>query len=119
MRKFVAFSIALIIVISFGLSAYAEASSEPQKKFDYSGFEGFSNYEYDKFEDQWYYYEAYVEQFTDGKIIIGIDVNGYPEGKAQVNAPSLYVKVLDNNGNAFKIVKKIDLLIDDVKYSYN
>ena len=118
MKKIIAFSLVFIVAISFGVFAYAEETEE-QKLFDYSGFEQYANYEYDKFDDQWYYYEAYLKEYSDGNVIIGMDVNGYPNGKAQVNAPSLYVKVLDKNGKSLKTVTKIDFLIDDVKYSYN
>lgn len=118
MKKIIAFFLTIILALTFGVSAYAEETEE-QKVFDYSGFEQYANYEYDKFDDQWYYYEAYLKEYSDANVIIGMDVNGYPNGKAQVNFPSLYVKVLDKNGNSLKTVTKIDFIIDDVKYSYN
>lgn len=118
MKKIIALLLIFILIASVGFSAYAEETTE-QKKFDYSGFEKYSHYEYDKFDDCWTYYEFYEKDFSDAEIIIGMNVGGYPEGKSQVNTPMLYVMVMDEKENPLYTVKKIDFLIDDVKYSYN
>lgn len=118
MKKSFALLLVFILIAAVGFSAYAEEATE-QKKYDYSGFEKYSHYEYDKFDKCWTYYEFYEKDYSDAEIIIGMNIGGYPEGKSQVNTPMLYVKVTDKKENPLYTVKKIDLLIDDVKYSYD
>lgn len=118
MKKALAFFVVLLLIASLSVSAYGDTSAE-KKTFDYTVFEKYSNYQYDKFEDYWYYYEAYMETFSDAYVIIGIDVGGVTTVDDNINTPTMYVKVLDTDIKPLAKVKRIDFIVDDdTKYTY-
>lgn len=116
MKKQMCFLMVLVIISGSILLASAETAA--QKEFDYTVFKNLDGFKYDKFEDTWSYYNAYVEKYADASVIIGIQVDGDDEYLTM--APVFYVKIVDPKSNQpLYTVKSVDLIIDDTKYSYS
>ena len=115
MKKMFALLLALSLLVNCFV-VMAEAAKEEKPIFDGTVFKGLDGYEYDKFEDTWSYYQAFVKKYSDGRLIIGINIFGDENGISY--APSLYIKLLDNSGNPISTIKSVDFLIDDTKFSY-
>ena len=112
MKKIVAVLVAVILVLSFIPSAFAD-------DFDYNYVLGSRNgYSYDKFTKTWKWYQAYVEEYRDGNVVIGMDCTG-ENGSSNPTLTTIYAKVLDNNGDNMRTVKSIAFLIGDDLYSYD
>lgn len=112
MKKIVAVLVAVILVLSFIPSAFAD-------DFDYNSVLGSRNgYSYDKFTKTWKWYQAYVEEYRDGNVVIGMDCTG-ENGSSNPTLTTIYAKVLDNNGDNMRTVKSIAFLIGDDLYSYD
>ena len=115
-KQFLVFLLLLAVFISIPLTSFADKTEVPEK-FDYSVFEDLAGYEYDKFEDTWLYFRAYLKKYSDANVIIGIQIEGDEDGIAY--APDLYVRVTSpTSSEPLYAVKSIDFLIDDTKYSY-
>ena len=112
MKKIVAVLVAVILFLSFIPSAFAD-------DFDYNSVLGSRNgYSYDKFTKTWKWYQAYVEEYRDGNVVIGMDCTG-ENGSSNPTLTTIYAKVLDNNGDNMRTVKSIAFLIGDDLYSYD
>lgn len=112
MKKAISILLVIVMVLAFLPSAFAA-------DFDYQKVLGSkSNYSYDKFNKSWKYYEAYVKNYSDGCIIIGMDVSSEDGGSNPIMT-SIYAKILDNNGNNMQTVTSLAFLIGDDLYSYD
>lgn len=109
-------AIVLLLALCFVLAGGA-CAGEAQERFDFTVFEGLDGYQYDKFEDTWSFFGAYLEEYSDARVIIGIQVSGNDEGISF--APYLYTRITGpTSSEPLYTVKAIDLIIDDTKYSY-
>lgn len=112
MKKILSF--ALVFVILVGILPIANAAGT----FDYQTVLGSrAGYEYDKFDKQWSYYRAASKTFSDAYVVLGMKVYG-EEGGSNPEYTSLYVKILDTDGNARETITGIDFLIGDDMYSF-
>ena len=113
MKKAISLVLAVIFICSFAPCAFAEA-----KKFDYKSALGDRDgYSYDKFDKSWSYYGAYAEYFSDATVIIGIQTESN-SGESNPALTTLYVKIIDKNGDKLHDVESIDFLIGEDIYSY-
>lgn len=110
--------VVVIFMIFVALFSTASAAKiDPDKTFSYKALEKLDGYKYDKFTKTWSYYQAYIREYSDAIIVLGIQLDG--EGNNLEYPPTLYAKILNPSGTAMYIVKSVDILIDDTVYSYN
>ncbi|MBQ2954732.1 MAG: hypothetical protein IJE07_14475 [Clostridia bacterium] len=84
------------------------AESEP---FDYKVLSDFENYSYDKFEKKWTYHGAYVKEYADATVVIGVETAGDTSG---VDAVMFYAWIRDEyNKDTLYVVKELMILADD------
>ena len=108
--------IVLIFICSLFIPSFAETSPAPQT-FDYKVFENLKGYSYDVFDKEWKYFGAYTKMYTDAFLVLGIYAAGPKEG---VNDIQLYFWIRDQkNEEVTYPIKAIDIMIDDVIYSYS
>ena len=113
MKKILSFILAGLLILSLAVPCFAEGG-----EFDYAAALGdLEGYSFDKFDKQWKYYRAYTKSYSDAKVIIGMHAIGEKGGSALYDV-SLYVKILDLDGNILYEVKSIDLLLGEALYSY-
>lgn len=111
MKKTLTILLAVVLLLSFIPTAFAD-------DFDFNAVLGSRNgYSYDKFTKTWKWYQAYVEEYSDGNVVIGMDCTG-ENGSSNPVMTTIYAKVLDTNGNTMRTVKSIAFLIGDDLYSY-
>lgn len=112
MKRIISLLLVLVLIFTIIPCAFAE------KKFDYKEVLGNRDgYSYDKFEKRWEYYRAYVEKYSDARVVIGIKAWG-EDGGSNLDYTEMYVKVMDTNGKQLHEVESIDFLIGDDMYSY-
>lgn len=108
----------LCLVLLCGIAPLAFAADSEGQDFDYqrilSKREG---YEYDKFEKTWSWYKAYVREYSDARVVIGMEAWG-EDGGPNPDYMELYVKVLDEKGKKLWTVESVDFLLNDDVYSY-
>jgi len=81
-------------------------------------FEGVDGYSYDKFDRKWKWSDAYVKEYTDAVVGIGIQTIS-AEGGDYIQETDLFIRFLDaQTSEVFSPVQSIDFLIDDDVYSY-
>ena len=56
------------------------------------------------------YYGAYVKEYSDASLVIGIQVEG---DKDSVQAVIFYAKAVDNKNETYSMVKEVSVLADD------
>lgn len=103
MKRFLA--VLMLVVMMCGCVGLAE-----EQKFDYTVLEKLDGYSYDKFEKTWSYYGAYVKEYSDASLVIGIQVEG---DKDSVQAVIFYAKAVDNKNETYSMVKEVSVLADD------
>lgn len=103
MKRFL--SLLMLVVMMCGCVGLAE-----EQKFDYTVLEKLDGYSYDKFEKTWSYYGAYVKEYSDASLVIGIQVEG---DKDSVQAVIFYAKAVDNKNETYSMVKEVSVLADD------
>ena len=112
MKKVISMVMEFVRVFSFATTVFAD-------EFDYKTVLGSrSGYDYDKFDKHWSYYQAYVEHYNDGDVVIGISAWGV-KGGSNLDDTELYVKVLDTNGEPMWTVESIAFLVGEDLYSYS
>jgi len=100
------------LVFALLLPIYALSAAE---RFDYKLFEDLDGYKYDKFDKTWSYYQAYLEEFSDANVVIGISISG---DSASISLPILYAKIMKPTGEPFHTVKSLDFLVDDRVFTF-
>lgn len=108
MKKAVSLIMCLMLLIS--VSAYAA-------DFNNSALSKLDGYKYDKFTKSWSYYEAYVEKYSDGNVVIGMKIYS-EDGSSNPSMGELYVKIIDKDGNSIRTVENITFLINGTLYTY-
>lgn len=103
---------ATLLIVLITATAFAAGG-----KFNYTLLEKLDGYKYDKFDDTWTYYRAYVEKYSDAYAVIGIQLEGDKEGISY--APTLYTKINDTSNKPLYTVTKISFLVDGAKFEYN
>lgn len=108
----------LCLVLLCGIAPLAFAADGEGQDFDYKTIlSKRDGYEYDKFEKKWSWYKAYVREYSDAKVVIGMQAWG-EDGGPNPNYMELYVKVLDEKGKKLWTVESVEFLLDDDVYSY-
>ncbi len=101
----------LVFVLVLGLVSTSLATS-----FDYNKLQDLEGYKYDKFTKTWSYYEAYVKEYSDARIIIGLRVDG--DASTISGPPMMYIKILDNYGKLLYAASNVYYLIGDKLYQF-
>lgn len=98
---------ALLALLLLGTHAcYAETVA-----FDHEILSNLDGYKYDKFEKSWSYYGAYLKEYSDATIVIGVDARG---NKTSVEEISIYAWIRDEyNKETYSEVKEVMILADD------
>ncbi len=124
MKKIVSILLVFLLVFSFSMcTAYAEKNTSTSKDttelFDYNALlADIDGYSYDKFDRKWKWSKAYVKEYSDAVVGIGIQTLSV-EGGDSVQETDLFVKVLDKEtSEIYEEIQSIDFLIDDDIYSF-
>ena len=108
----------LCLVLLCGIAPLAFAADGESQDFDFKKIlSKRDGYEYDKFEKQWSWYKAYVREYSDAKVVIGMEAWG-EDGGPNPDYMELYVKVLDEKGKKLWTVESVEFLLNDDVYSY-
>ena len=95
-----------VLIIVCTNTCFAEVA-----QFDNKVLSELDGYSYDKFEKSWTYYGAYLMQYTDATVVIGVQASGNNEYLEPVY---IYAWVRDvNNVKVYSVVKKLMILADD------
>lgn len=104
MKRFL--SILLAMALLLANSAFAETTG-----FDHKVLSELDGYEYDKFEKTWSYYGAYLKEYTDATVVIGIRAFGDASGVDQIQ---IYAWIRDEyNKEVYSDVSQLMILADD------
>lgn len=107
----------LILTLLCGIACAEEAISDPSKH-DMKIFENLECYNYDKFDKEWSCYAAFLKEYSDATIVLGLQINGDNTGPTFV--PHIYAWYRDaDNINVQAKITGVDILIEDVLYSFN
>lgn len=86
--------------------AFAETTD-----FDYKVLSELDGYSYDKFEKSWSYYGAYLKEYSDATVVIGLQAWGNANGVDQIQ---IYAWVRDeDNKEVYSDVTQLMILADD------
>jgi len=96
-------------------ATFTNLRTSAAERFDYKLFEDLDGYKYDKFDKTWSYYQAYLEEFSDANVVIGISISG---DSASISLPILYAKIMKPTGEPFHTVKSLDFLVDDRVFTF-
>ncbi len=88
-----------------------EATPQEPETFDHTVFKNFNGYSYDKFDKTWSYYGAYLEQYTDATVVIGLQAENSKEGAMMIKLYS-WIRDAKNIDTLFN-VKQLYILADD------
>lgn len=95
-----------VLIIVCTNTCFAEVA-----QFDHKVLSELDGYSYDKFEKSWTYHGAYLMQYTDATVVIGVQASGNNEYLEPVY---IYAWVRDvNNVKVYSVVKKLMILADD------
>lgn len=104
MKRFL--SILLASVLLLANFAFAETT-----EFDYTVLSELDGYSYDKFEKAWVYYGAYLKEYTDATLVIGIQADGEQNS---VDDIVIYAWLRDEyNKEVYSDVSQLMILADD------
>ena len=113
MKRIIAVTITLVLVLSLPLIAFADEGNA----FDVSVVEGNRLYEYDKFDRTWKIVGFYEQDYSDVWIVVGVLL--FPEYIEEGWGPELRVISYDPNDEIFDEVKSFKAVIDDTLYTFS
>ena len=109
--------IMLLILALLCSVACAEEAGTDEPKHDMKVFENLDCYDYDKFDKEWSCYGAFLKEYSDATIVLGLQIYGDNTGPTFV--PEIYAWYRDaDNINVQAKITGIDFLIEDVLYSF-
>ena len=100
-------------------AAESATPEDPIPIFDHAGLlSNLEGYSYDKFDRNWKWYQAYVKNYTDATLIVGMQVLS-SDNAEHINEADFYIRFLDASQSAiYEPVTSVDFIIDDDVYSY-
>lgn len=79
--------------------------------FDHKVLSTLDGYSYDKFEKTWSYYGAYLKEYSDATVVIGVNASG---AVSTVNEVTIYAWIRDEyNKELYSVVEELMILADD------
>ena len=106
----------LILTLLCGIACAEETISAPPKH-DMKIFEKLERYDYDKFDKDWSCHGAFLKEYSDATIVLGLQIYGDNIGPTFV--PYIYAWYRDaDNINVQAKITGVDILINDVLYSF-
>lgn len=93
--------------------------SLPSEPFDHAELLGNQDgYSFDKFDRKWKWSRAYVKEYTDAVVGVGIQVIS-ADGGDHIQETDLFIRFLDaKTSEVFEPVTSVDFIIDEDVYSY-
>lgn len=117
MKRYISLLFAIVLCVSMVFGAtYAEETPEGTKPFDLSVFESSDCYSYDKFDKKWDLCGAYLHQYSNATVVLGIDIWGY---KNSVEAPPcIYAWIREaNNKDVRHSITGLQFFVNDTLFS--
>lgn len=97
--------LAVLLMIGTSICFAEEAQFDPNVLAELDG------YSYDRFEKSWSYYGAYLMQYTDATVVVGVKASG---NKEYLEPVYIYAWVRDaSNMKVYSVVKELMILADD------